>query len=411
MTNSAHVEALVRCGRELIDSATASAWRGPDPYDGLFYAWPDMIRAGIRRRQLIVQLHTRSPIDLRRIYRRRDHPRIPKALGLFSEAALKLGAIDRDPALREGAYEALALLLDDHSAGHAWGYPFDVQTRWSYYPAHAPNVVVTAFAGCALTRGAAEFADHRFTARASEAAQWVVDRSFNDESGTFSYHEHSDTVIHNANLLGAKLVWLLLRSDPTAREAVKRAVERTLEAQASDGTWNYGEGPGLDWNDSFHTGFVLSALVELADVDTAVGGALARGAKAYAETFFGSHGQAWLWPNRQFPEDAHAAGTGLSTLAKLSKLGLIDPDLLRRVAQRVVTSTVVDGHAVWRRNRWTTRHIPYIRWCDAHVACGIVDAVLVLVDADGADLQMHSTVDTLPNISPAVRRARSARND
>jgi hypothetical protein len=371
-------ERLITSGRELINTAAASGWRGPDPYDGLLHPWPTVVRGGRRRRQAIVQLHARSPIDVRRLYRRREHPRIAKALALFGEAALNLDAVRADAELRETAGSALALVLEDRSAGDAWGYPFDVQTRWSFYPAGSPNVVVTAFAGCALAQAGPRLSDERFGARAMQAARWTLARAFNSELGTFSYHEHSDTVIHNANLLGAKLVWDQLHDHPAAAEAVRRAVKRTLAAQASDGTWPYGEGAGLEWNDSFHTGFVLGSLVDLLDVDHAVGGALARGAAAYAELFFGPHGEARLWPKRAFPEDAHAAGTGLSTLARLSTLGVVDASLLGRVATRVLTSTVADGHAIWRRGRWTSRRIPYLRWCDAHVACGVADAARVL---------------------------------
>ena len=379
MSSSDLAERLVGAGRSLIDAAANSGWRGPDPYDGLLYPWPPLLRGGPRRRQVIVQLHARSPVDLRRLYRRREHARIAKALALFGEAALTLDAVEPDVEIRERARWALTLLLEDRSAGEAWGYPFDVQTRWSFYPADSPNVVVTAFAGTALADASRTLTDKRFAERATEAARWALTRAFNSELGTFSYHEHSDTVIHNANLLGARLVWAQLRNDPAAAQAVRRAVERTLSAQAPDGTWPYGEGSGLEWNDSFHTGFVLGALTELIDVDDAVRDAVARGTDAYAKLFFGVRGEAWLYPKQPFPEDAHAAGTGLSTLAKLSSLGLVDRALLARVATRVVTDTVVDGHAVWRRGRFGSRRIPYIRWCDAHVACGVADAARVLV--------------------------------
>lgn len=374
MSSSELTERLIAAGRSLIESAAVAGWRGPDPYDGLLHPWPALLRGGPRRRQAIVQLHARSPLDLRRLYRRSSHPRIAKALALFADASLTLDGIRPDAELREKAQWALALALEDRSAGDAWGYPFDVQTRWSFYPAGSPNVVVTAFAGCALANAARRLSDPRLAKRAGEAATWTLTRSFNSDLGTFSYHEHSDTVIHNANLLGAKLVWGQLREDPAAGEAVKSALDRTLAAQRADGTWPYGEGPGLEWNDSFHTGFVLGALVELLDVDPAVYDALARGSAAYAELFFGPQGQAQLWPSRPYPEDAHAAGTALSTLSRLSSLGLIDRSLLDRVAARVVSSTVVDGHAIWRRGRWASRRIPYMRWCDAHVACGLADA-------------------------------------
>jgi hypothetical protein len=385
MTVEELLPSLIGAGHELINKAAASSWRGPDPYDGLGHHWPAVFSGGRRRRQAIVQLHARSPVDLRRLYRRSEHPRIAKALGLFGQAALRLDVISPDPEIRATGWRALALLAADHSAGDAWGYPFDVQTRWSFYPAGSPNVVVTSFAARALAEAArapleapSALSGEGFAERAARAARWTLERTFDRGTGAFSYHEHSDTVIHNANLLAARLVWSELRADEAARDAVSRAVERSLAAQASDGTWGYGEGAGLEWNDSFHTGFVLGSLVALRDVDGAVDDALARGAAAYAARFFGPRGQARLWPNRPYPEDAHAAGTGLSTLASLSALELVDPALLALVASRVVESTVLDGHAVWRRGRWGTIRVPYLRWCDAHVALGLADAAGVI---------------------------------
>jgi hypothetical protein len=333
-----------------------------------------MLRGGPRRRQAIVQLHARAPFDLRRLYRRREHPRIAKALGLFGQAALCLDEVSPDVEILAAGRQALTLLATDESAGDAWGYPFDVQTRWSFYPAGSPNVVVTSFAARALAAAGARLSEESFRERARRAARWTLERTFNQQTGTFSYHERSDTIIHNANLLAARLVWSQLREDEAARGAVSRAVERSLAAQAPDGTWGYGEGAGLEWNDSFHTGFVLGSLVDLRDVDGAVDDALARGAGTYAERFFGPRGQARLWPDRPYPEDAHAAGTGLSTLASLTALELIDPALLALVAARVLAGTVVGGHALWRRGRWSTIRVPYLRWCDAHVALGLADA-------------------------------------
>lgn len=358
-------------GGALVHTAAAASWRGPDPYDGLLYAWPRFLVAGRRRRQAIVQLHARAPVDIRSLYGRREHPRIPKALALFGQAALRIDAVAPDERLRAEGIEALELLCD---AADAWGYPFDVQTRWSFYPANAPNVIVTSFAGAALGEAAERLDEPRFAARADRAARWTLEHAYNPRSGTFSYHKHSDTVIHNANLLAARLVWDRLRDEPVAREAVRSAVARSLAAQAADGSWEYGEGAGLEWRDSFHTGFVLLALAELRDVDRAVDEALARGARSY-EGFFGPGGEARLWLDRSHPEDAHAAGTGLSALVALRELGLVDPLLPRRVTARVLDATVRDGHATWRRWRRGRTHVAYMRWCDAHVARGLADVV------------------------------------
>ena len=138
----------------LLAHAALRDWRGPDPYDGLFFPWPSWMTGGRRRRQAIVQAHARAPVDIRRVYRR-THPQIAKSLGVFGSVAMRL-ARDGRPAVAGLGLGALTQLDADCTAGPvAWGYPFDVQTRWSFYPAGSPNVVVTSFAVQGLLEGSA----------------------------------------------------------------------------------------------------------------------------------------------------------------------------------------------------------------------------------------------------------------
>ena len=74
---------------------------------------------------------------------------------MFGSVGMRLGR-SGDPDAATHGLAALALLDADRTAGDvAWGYPFDVQTRWSFYPAGSPNVVVTSFAVQGLLDGAA----------------------------------------------------------------------------------------------------------------------------------------------------------------------------------------------------------------------------------------------------------------
>ena len=142
-----------RAAGALLRQAASQDWRGPDPYDGLYFRWPGWLTAGRRRRQAIVQAHARAPINIRRLYRRAD-PQIAKALGVFGSVGMRLAQAGDPDATRLGLL-ALELLDADHTAGDvAWGYPFDVQTRWSFYAAGSPNVVVTSFAVHGLLEGA-----------------------------------------------------------------------------------------------------------------------------------------------------------------------------------------------------------------------------------------------------------------
>jgi hypothetical protein len=354
----------------LLTSAGAAGWRGPDPYDALWQgSWPRWIASRPRGRQVLLQLHARSPVDLRRVYRR-EHPRIAKALALFGQTAVRLHHVTGEARYRAIAEDALGTLYDDRSAGDAaWGYPFDTQTRWSFYRAGSPNVVVTAFSVFALLEGAAALDRPDWRARAEAAARWIAETLWLPEERAFAYHEGSSTVIHNASLLGARAVHAALGDAHGDR--LVAAAWRTLERQDSDGSWPYGDEPGLEFVDGFHTGYVLDSLVDLLDLVPDAESAIAHGAAYYRAHCFGPRGEAWLWPDTPKPEDAHAAGTALSTLTLLGKHGWGDPALLDRVTERVMTSTVRDGHAVCRRWGPVRTTVRYIRWCDAHIAAGL----------------------------------------
>jgi hypothetical protein len=374
---------LTNTALELTERAASAAWRGPDPYDGLLWDWPAPLVGGRRRRQAIVQLHVRAPVDIRRLYRR-SHAVVPKALAVFGSTGLRIFALTGEQRARALAVEALQELLADRSAGaEVWGYHFDVQTRWSFYPAGTPGVVNTAFAVSALLEAERDLGRRDFGERARTAASWVCDRLWVPERSCFAYHVHSAANIHNANLLGAWLVWSALGNSGEAGDRVRASVQRTLADQRPDGSWPYGEGGGnVSWADSFHSGYVLTCLERLRTVDSAVDDAIARGARFY-ERFFGARGEARLWADRPYPEDAHSAGTGLTTLAVLQRRGLVDPQLVERVARRVLECGIRDGHAVFRRYRRGLRtFVHYPRWCDSHVALGLVDAATAMAGRD-----------------------------
>jgi hypothetical protein len=365
----------------LAERAAATGFRGPDPYDGLWHSWPRRLVGGRRRRQVVMQLHARAPVDVRKLYRRR-HPVIPKALGIFGSVGARAHRLGASGRTLDIAVEALDLLDADRTAGdRAWGYHWDMQTRWSFYPAGSPNVVVTAFAAAGLLDAAAAASRPDFAARARQSARWALDDLWVEPEGYFAYHPGRPANIHNASLLGAWLVHVALAGDEVADERVARAVDRTLAAQRPDGSWPYGEGANLAWADSFHSGYVLTILDRLQSVDARIADAIGRGAEFYRR-FFDDDGRARLWADRPFPEDGHSAGTGLTTLALLYRRGVVDRTLLERATIRVLDAGLRDGHAVHRRYRWGVTRVAYLRWCDAHVALGLVDAAAGLTGAE-----------------------------
>jgi hypothetical protein len=356
--------------RAISDRAEAMDWRGPDPYDGLWARWAAPLRGGRRRRQAIIQLHARSPVDVRRIYRR-SHPRLSKGIALFASVEDRLARVGTDTGVSPGRHARLLHLLDmDRAAGpDAWGYPFDTQTRWSFYPANTPNLIATTYVAEALLEGGERYLD-----RARGAAQWALSALFSTRRRMFAYHPNATAEIHNANILGARLVHRALPEDAGAADTVRAAVERTLEAQQPDGSWPYGDGPGLEFIDSFHTGYVLDRLWSLRTVDRAVEDAVRRGAAYYATRFFGPHGEPRLWGDARRVVDAHAAGTALTALTPLVVGGLVDPALHARVTAYCLDRMLRAGRAICRRYGAVRTTVRYLRWCDGHLALGLADA-------------------------------------
>lgn len=369
---------LIDASMNLTERAAEVDWRGPDAYDGLWWHWPAPFVGGPLRRQAVMQLHVRSPVDIRRLYRR-THALVPKALALFGSTGLRIHRLTGHERARQLAIGALELLDADHRAGpSAWGYHWDMQTRWSFYPAGSPSVVHTAFAVSSLLEAERDAGRPDLGDRARRAAQWVLDKLWIESEGFFAYHPHSSANIHNANLLGAWLVWAALGEG--VRPQVLRAAERTIADQRPDGSWPYGESArNVSWADSFHTGYVIACLDRLRELDPRIAESVERGADFY-KRFFGAEGQAQLWADRRFPEDAHSAGTGLTTLAVLLRRGLVEHEMLETVARRVLERGIRGGHAVFRRYRWGSRaFVHYLRWCDAHVAMGLADAATALL--------------------------------
>ena len=369
------VEQLRAAALRLIEMAASARWRGPDPYDGLFVRWPAPLVGGRRRRQAIIQLHARSPVDIRRLYRR-HHSLVPKAPALLGQAAVRLSTQEGDDAhVRALARDAMETLIADTTCGeHAWGYPWDTQTRWSYYRGGSPNIVATAFSANALAEAAATLDEPAWRQRAERAAGWVARELYLSDQGYFAYHGRSDRLVHNANLLGAALVHELAPEAPGAAEAVRVATARTLDAQLPDGTWPYGEGlasngqtaftPGTSWTRyAGWRGWIPGSLQPFSGGARLFVGFLRRRGPPEAV--------AWQTVSGGLPQRRHGShGTYAPGCTRLCPA-----EAVSRLAHYTLTHLLHrDGHAVFRRQRWGATHVRYLRWCDAPVALGLASA-------------------------------------
>ena len=349
---------------------------GIDPFDALRGTRvPEWVRRTPRARQLAIQLRKRCPIDLSRALGITPFP-MAKALGAYLAAECRCDAVPG-----EDVRTLVEMLLQREDVARlddgAWGYEFDVQTRWAYYPVGSPNLIATVFVARGLGAAGIVSDDPSLRSQLTASAMFVNDRLLETaERPFFRYTLDTARLVHNANLLGAGLLATggTLCGDASLVDAAVTCARTTIAAQRDDGSWPYGEGASLGWTDNFHTAYDLDGLLQvwLASGDDAVRGSLEQGVAHWTRDFFGESGEPKYYPDRAFPYDIHSAGTAVDVAARLATWGFGTAALAGRVAEWTRQHLIdpVTGATFYQKGRFTTDRRHFIRWGDAHWALG-----------------------------------------
>jgi len=308
----------------ILRDAEAKGWKGADPYDGLSSRVGALtLPFGAFPRFALSQAVLRSPLA-RRIANP-PHTENPKGLALFLGAAVR-GRDVLGRARADTLCDSLRVRLFDRSiespGGRGWGYPFPWQSRSFWAPAETPNTVATATAAWQLLEAGEAIYDLRAIALGLSAALFLS-REFHftpvGNGAAISYTANDRTRVVNLSALAARLFGRVARGQAHSRwrELADQLTEFVLGAQRADGSWPYSIDRGGDWEDSFHTGFILESLLDLRQAGAAVPSeTIERGFEAYRR-FFHPDGAALLYPKADSPLDAHSAAQGIVTFARL----------------------------------------------------------------------------------------------
>lgn len=252
--------------------------------------------------------------------------------------------------------------------GIGWGYDFDVQTRWGYYRRGQPNAVVTAFAAHALLDSVPS--EPLYADAARQAIRYAMSKLLIERDGAvfFAYFAGSQTPIHNANLLVASLAARCEQQSELSKAA--EAVAFSLAHQRPDGSWPYGEGPGLGWIDGFHTAYILESLARWHEAtgEASVEAAIVRGLDFYFARLVDSDGAARAGVDARYPIDIHAAASAISALSLLDRYDTrafpCATNVLRWTLRHMRRG---DGRFAFQQHRHFRNSVPYIRWSDGHM--------------------------------------------
>lgn len=349
---------------------------GYDPFDALRGTRiPTWVRKSPKARQIAVQLRKRAPFNVSRVLGIEPFA-MAKAVACFVIAGCRTKSLGGDVDVA-----SIVRIMDEcegNLGGGAWGYEFDVQTRWAYYPAGSANLIATAFCGRALLTAGVVLGRDDLIERGIDAATYLQDQHFATGAGEtyFTYTQNSTRLVHNANMLGASLVAMAgrLGGDRRLVDAASDAAIVTAEAQSAEGTWPYGD-RSLSWIDSFHTAYVLDSLLALSLVTGDAGflAALDRGIAAWKDGFFGEGGEPYYYWDRRGVFDIHTAGTAVDTASRLTLWGHDCMQLVEDVHEWTARNLVRPGGdtTFYRRYGLFTDKRHFVRWGDAHWALGV----------------------------------------
>jgi rhamnogalacturonyl hydrolase YesR len=362
----------------------AFGYAGHDPYDALNS--PVLARISDRSklaRIVCTQCLRRSPVNLRAVLGiPKGHN--PKAIGLFLWGYVKLYLLDKALAHLERIDELLALLETLRSTGHSgncWGYNFDWQSRTVFRPKWTPTVVNSSFIGHALLDCFERIGVQRALDMAVPIADFILNdlnRTTLDGTFCFSYTPLDTEVVHNANLLGASLLIRLAkyRGDREAETAALASLQFSMRHQRPDGSWYYADTPLQKWVDSFHTGFTLQAVRYFLRAGVAVEyeAAYRKGVQYYADHFFMRDGTPKYYNDRVYPIDIHAPAQAIYFFC-----GEGQP--YRALTDAVVQWTLENmysgrGFFYFRKGRFLTNRIPYMRWSQAWLFHALTEYLL-----------------------------------
>lgn len=365
--------------RDLFEWASERDFTGHDPHDLL----SSHILKGVRNptaRLIALQIGRRSAIDLHKFFRVPSSEN-PKAFALFLMGLLR-GQSLATPDWKNQAQQLGERLISSINESGGWGYPFPWQSRTHFLGKNTPNIVTTSFAATALIELHHIAPSDRLLSAIGQSANYIASlKILNPKPQTsypataFGYAENDPQIVFNASLLGAEFLMKAgnLLSNPEYVELALQAAEFVASHQQADGGWAYGLEASQKWIDSFHTGFVIVSMKQIAWAlgDGRLAESARKGFEYYKANFLEPDFAIRYFPQNRYPIDSHALGQAMVTFCEFG-----DRETARRIAEWTIANMrSPSGYFYYQRQRFFTNRIAYIRWSNGWIFRGLSSVV------------------------------------
>ena len=189
-----------------------SNYKGYDPYDGLNSNLLKFIPLPGKYSKIAwTQFFRRFPVNLRPIFFITKGLN-PKGLGLLLSIYSNLYRLEKTDKWINKAlnvYDLLDTVKSKNFSGKSWGYNFDWQNRSFYLKKYTPTIINTSFIGNGLIDMYDVTGNQTWLDEAAYCVEFIlndINRSYKDKTFSFSYTPIDNTIVHNANLIGASLI-------------------------------------------------------------------------------------------------------------------------------------------------------------------------------------------------------------
>jgi uncharacterized protein YyaL (SSP411 family) len=353
-------------------------YAGWDPYDGLNSSFVKFWTFNSPKLRLWAQqFMKRSAVNFRPLLGV-PKGRNPKGMGLLAKTYVLLYKQTQKNGYKKRAADILSWLAENANKkyhGACWGYNFDWQSAVFYIPKGEPTVVNTCFIANAFLDAHEVFGEKKYLDVARSACDFILKDLHMTAKGPnfcFSYSPFDHSVTHNANLLAAELLVRVngYTKEPTLVSHAGRAVDFSLAHFNPDGTIYQGTAPEQKFVDSFHTGFVLVSMRNIAEYsDLEAKNAqymrvMHNAYNYYKQVFFEKSGMPHYYYNSMYPIDLHCAAQGIITFLKFKSYDHEAVAKAKTIAQWAIDNMWdhKNGYFWYQKGKFVTNKIPYLRW-------------------------------------------------
>lgn len=371
-------------------------FKGWDPYDYLS-SWFPFRWFGKMVQAIAVQAGKLMPVNLRPIFGIKKEYN-PKGLSLMLQAYCILYKETKEEKYLQIAHNLFRqiMTMKNDSDYLCWGYNFTWANPHHVHPPFTPSVVVEAFVGFGI------FSYYEMTG--SEEAKYALIKMtdfFHDcliwtktESGlSVSYTKEEKSYCYNASILGASILARIysITNDIRLKEEIKGLTSFVLSHQKEDGHWEYSYNPetGKEYSQiDFHQGFIIDALADVdkycpLDISKDIKIAIRKGLDYYRKVQFNGEGiSLWRVP-KQYPVEIHNQAQGIITFSEFSSEDNDFLEFANTIAQWTIYNMKSSkGYFYYRKYKYYTIRIPYMRWSQAWMLLALCTLKRVLEKSD-----------------------------